>query len=388
MSPTRKFWRIWQEADGIPALEHAWLFDHFSPINGHLDGPCLEGWQTLGALAAATNRLRLGLMVTGNTYRHPAVLTKIAITTDIISKGRLDFGIGAGWNEYEHTSMGLSLYQPGERIRRLNEACEIYKSLCTEHLTTYEGRYYQLKDARSEPKPVQKPYPPIVIGGSGEQLTLRVVAKHADIWNATAQSTEIFQHKVSVLREHCAAIGRDPEEIEYSVQIPVNYDDMDATVQTCAAVRRCRRDAPDSQPAPALPGPHRRPPRGRDDPEGHAAGIAGFVARAFRPTLAHTERVCRSGFVDTNRAAPYTYVARFPAEAGSILHCVTRAPCGTYVVRGGVFVHTFQGGHEWSSGHGNRSASRASESMASASGWRPRMVAGCLQRAVAGGARS
>jgi F420-dependent oxidoreductase-like protein len=222
---------IWQEADSIPALEHAWLFDHFSPINGHLDGPCLEGWQTLGALAGATKRLRLGLMVTGNTYRHPAVLTKIAITTDIISKGRLDFGIGAGWNEYEHTSMGLSLFQPGERIRRLNEACEIYKSLCTQHLTTYEGRYYQMKEARSEPKPVQKPYPPIVIGGSGEQLTLRVVAKHADIWNATAQSTEIFQHKVSVLREHCAAIGRDPEEIEYSVQIPVNYDDMGATVQ-------------------------------------------------------------------------------------------------------------------------------------------------------------
>ncbi len=222
---------IWQEADSIPALEHAWLFDHFSPINGHLDGPCLEGWQTLGALAGATKRLRLGLMVTGNTYRHPAVLTKIAITTDIISKGRLDFGIGAGWNEYEHTSMGLSLFQPGERIRRLNEACEIYKSLCTQHLTTYEGRYYQMKEARSEPKPVQKPYPPIVIGGSGEQLTLRVVAKHADIWNATAQSTEIFQHKVSVLREHCAAIGRDPAEIEYSVQIPVNYDDMGATVQ-------------------------------------------------------------------------------------------------------------------------------------------------------------
>jgi len=127
--------------------------------------------------------------------------------------------------------MGLSLYQPGERIRRLNEACEIYKSLCTEHLTTYEGRYYQLKEARSEPKPVQKPYPPIVIGGSGEQLTLRVVAKHADIWNATAQSTEIFQHKASVLREHCVAIGRDPEEIEHSVQIPVNYDDLNATVQ-------------------------------------------------------------------------------------------------------------------------------------------------------------
>lgn len=228
---------IWQEADSIPVIEHAWLFDHFAPIHSDVDGPCLEGWTTLTALAAETKRLRLGMLVTGNTYRHPAVLTKIAITTDIISGGRLDFGIGAGWSEYEHASMGIPLYQPGERIRRLNEACEIFKSLCTQHLTTYEGRYYQLKDARSEPKPVQKPYPPILIGGNGEQLTLRVVAKHADMWNANVwptpdSPTDLFDHKVRVLREHCAAVGRDPEEIEYSVQFPVEYADLDATAQT------------------------------------------------------------------------------------------------------------------------------------------------------------
>lgn len=223
---------IWQEAERVPTIEHAWLFDHYSPINGHLDGPCLEGWTLLAAYAAVTQRLRLGLMVTGNTYRHPAVLQKIAATVDVISNGRLDFGIGAGWNEYEHTSMGIPLYRPGERIRRLDEACAIYKSLCTEHLTTFEGRYYQLKDARSAPKPVQQPYPPILIGGGGEQLTLRVVAKHADIWNFAGGPVETFQHKVRVLHEHCAAIGRDPEEIELSVQPPVNYDDMDATVRT------------------------------------------------------------------------------------------------------------------------------------------------------------
>ena len=223
---------VWQEADGIPAIEHAWLFDHYSPINGRLDDPCLEGWQTLAAFAASTKRLRLGLMVTGNTYRHPAVLTKIAITTDIISGGRVDFGIGAGWNEYEHASMGIPLFAPGERIRRLDEACQIYRSLCTEHLTTFEGRYYQLKEARSAPKPVQQPYPPIVIGGSGEQLTLRVVAKHADIWNATSNDIEVFKHKDSVLREHCAAIGRDTNEIERSVQFVVNYDDLGATART------------------------------------------------------------------------------------------------------------------------------------------------------------
>lgn len=166
-----------------------------------------------------------------NTYRHPAVLTKIAISTDVISKGRLDFGIGAGWNEYEHTSIGIPLYQPGERIRRLDEACEIYKSLCRQHLTTYEGRYYRMKDARSEPKPVQEPDPLIVIGGSGEQLTLHVVAKHADIWNATASDGESLRRKVGVLHGHCAAVGRNSEEIEISLQITVDYDDLGATAR-------------------------------------------------------------------------------------------------------------------------------------------------------------
>lgn len=223
---------VWQEAEGIPAIEHAWLFDHFAPIHSDVNGPCLEGWTTLAAFAARTSRLRLGLMVTGNTYRHPAVLTKIATTVDVISGGRVDFGIGAGWNEYEHASMGLDLYRPGERIRRLDEACEIYKRLCTQHLTDFDGRYYQLKEARNEPKPVQKPYPPIVIGGGGEQLTLRVTAKHADVWNFAGGSVETFAHKVKVLHEHCSVVGRDPGAIELSLQLPVNYDNLDATAQT------------------------------------------------------------------------------------------------------------------------------------------------------------
>lgn len=227
---------IWEEADQIPAIEHAWLFDHFAPIQGDVSGPCLEGWTTLAAYAARTTRLRVGLMVTGNTYRHPAVLTKIATTLDVISNGRLDFGIGAGWNEYEHASMGIPLYKPGERIRRLDEACEVYKSLCTQPTTDFDGRYYQLKDARCEPKPVQKPYPPIVIGGGGEQLTLLVTAKHADIWNTTSSDPEMLKHKISVLHGHCATIGRDPAEIEISAQIAVNYDDLGATVATTQAL--------------------------------------------------------------------------------------------------------------------------------------------------------
>ena len=222
--------KVWQEADRNPAFEHAWLFDHFNPIQGSLDGPCFEGWTTLAALAARTERVRLGLMVAGNTYRHPAVHAHMAATVDVISNGRLDFGIGAGWNEYEHTSMGIPLYAPGERIRRLGEACEVAKRLFTQQLTDFDGRYYQLKEARLEPKPVQKPHPPFVIGGAGEQLTLRVVARHADVWTSMPGDVETFKHKLRVLHDHCAAVGRDPKEIELSVQVRVNYADLGATV--------------------------------------------------------------------------------------------------------------------------------------------------------------
>ena len=180
--------KVWLEAESIPSIEHAWLFDHFMPIHGDITGPCLEGWSVLSAFAALTSRLRLGLMVTGNTYRHPTILANIAATVDVISGGRLDFGIGAGWNEAEHSAYGIPLYTPGERIRRLGEACEIIKRMWTETAPTFEGRYYQIKDAYCEPKPVQKPTPPFVIGGSGEKLTLRIVAQYADIWNCVGDN--------------------------------------------------------------------------------------------------------------------------------------------------------------------------------------------------------
>jgi F420-dependent oxidoreductase-like protein len=223
---------VWREADVTPAFEHAWLFDHFAPIFSDVNGPCFEGWTLLAAFAAQTNRIRIGQMVTGNTYRHPAVLAHMAATIDVISNGRLDMGIGAGWNEYEHTSMGIPLYAPGERIRRLGEACEIIKRLFTQSLTDFDGRYYQLKESRCEPKPIQKPYPPFVIGGGGEQLTLRVVARYADVWNFAGGPVENLTHKTAILHSHCAEVGRDPAEIEISVQVPVNYDDMSATVAT------------------------------------------------------------------------------------------------------------------------------------------------------------
>lgn len=221
---------IWVATDQHPAYDHAWLFDHFAPITGDLDGPCYEGWTTLAALAACTTRVRLGLMVAGNTYRHPAVHAHMAATVDVISNGRLDFGIGAGWNEYEHSSMGIPLYQPGERIRRMGEACELTKRLFTQHLTDFDGQYYQMKDARCEPKPVQKPYPPFVIGGGGEKLTLRYVAEYADIWNCVSSDLETFRHKSAVLDEHCAAIGRDPGSITRSVQVLFEDESLAATV--------------------------------------------------------------------------------------------------------------------------------------------------------------
>src|SRR5437899_6045790 len=222
--------RIWLEADSIPIIEHAWAFDHFIPLGLDPTGPQLEGWTLLGALAARTERLRVGLMVTGNIYRHPAVLAKIGVTVDIISHGRLDFGIGAGWNEHECRMYGIPLYTPGERIRRLGEACEVIKLLWTETVANFDGKYYQLKDARCEPKPVQKPYPPYVIGGSGEQLTLRIVAKYANIWNFVGCDVDTFRHKIEVLEGHCEDVGRDPSTIERSIQERVNYANLAETI--------------------------------------------------------------------------------------------------------------------------------------------------------------
>lgn len=168
------------------------------------------------------------MMVTGNTYRHPAVLAKMGATVDIISNGRLDFGIGAGWNEAEHSAYGIPLYGAGERLRRLAEACEVIKRMWTETTPDFEGQYYQLKQAYCEPKPLQKPYPPFVIGGSGEKVTLRIAAQYADMWNYAGGTPDDFRHKCEVLDSHCAAIGRDPKLIERSVQFYSNLDDIAA----------------------------------------------------------------------------------------------------------------------------------------------------------------
>jgi alkanesulfonate monooxygenase SsuD/methylene tetrahydromethanopterin reductase-like flavin-dependent oxidoreductase (luciferase family) len=233
--------RIWREADAIPAFEHAWLWDHLVPLRGEVTGPALEAWTLLAALAAQTERLRLGIIVTDNRLRAPAVLAKMAATVDIIAGGRLEFGIGAGGSAVpdpvalamvhrELDAYGIDVVSPGEAVGALGEACTIVKRLWTEDAPfDFSGRHYRLAGAICEPKPVQRPRPPILIGASGERLALRVVAEHADIWNCpTRVSVEEFRQKSAVLDEHCAAIGRDPAEIVRSVQVLVSTEEVPA----------------------------------------------------------------------------------------------------------------------------------------------------------------
>ena len=227
-SPQHTTWEdmlaVWREADDIDVFESAWTFDHFYPIFSDWKGPCLEGWTTLAALAQATRRLRVGVLVTGNVYRHPAVLANMAATLDVISAGRLELGIGAGWNQQECDAYGIRLPPVKERMDRFDEACEVVVGLLSNETTTYEGRYYQLTDARCEPKPVQRPHPPICIGGGGEKRTLRTTARWAQHWNVAGGGVEVFLQKREVLRRHCATIGRDSAEITTSTHLRLPPD--------------------------------------------------------------------------------------------------------------------------------------------------------------------
>ena len=216
---------VWKTGDELDVFESGWTFDHFYPIFSDPTGPCLEGWVTLAALAQATRRLRMGVMVTGIHYRHPAVLANMAATLDIVSKGRLELGIGAGWNEEESGAYGIQLGSPGERSDRFEEACQVLTGLLRDTTTDFDGRFYKLTAARCEPKPIQLPLP-ICVGGSGERRTLRTAARFASHWNFVGGSPEDFIRKRDVLGEHCAAIGRDPSEILLSshVQLGSNGD--------------------------------------------------------------------------------------------------------------------------------------------------------------------
>jgi len=190
-----------------------WLDDHLMYGNR----PILECWSTLAALSAVTTRIRLGTMVTCASFRNPALLAKIAATVDVISGGRLEFGIGAGVQKTEHSAYGFPFLAASARIKRMKEAVEIIKKLWTEEKASYKGKHYRVKEAICEPKPLQKPHPPITIGGSGEKLTLKVTAQHAYRYDwGYVPSLELYQHKLKVLESHCNTVGRDFQEIEKS----------------------------------------------------------------------------------------------------------------------------------------------------------------------------
>ena len=215
---------LWRLADD-EGFDHVWNFDHLAAIAGDPTGDVLEAWTLLGAMAEATRRVRIGCMVTGNTYRHPAVLAKMAVTVDHLSAGRLELGLGAAWAELEHTMLGLEFGTAGQRIARLEEACQMLELLFREERASFDGRWYRLDAAIANPKPVQRPGPPLWIGGSGERKTLRVVAKHADVWNGAGSDAAEFARLSGVLDRHCADVGRDPAAIRRSAQVRYAGDD-------------------------------------------------------------------------------------------------------------------------------------------------------------------
>jgi F420-dependent oxidoreductase-like protein len=227
---------VWREADQIETFESGWNFDHFYPIWGDTTGPCIEGWTALAALAQATTRLRLGTLVSGIHYRHPAVLANMAATVDIISGGRLELGIGAGWNEEESGAYGMELGTPGERSDRFEEACQVLIGLLTQETTDFDGKYYQLSNAHNEPKGPQRPHPPICIGGSGEKRTLLTTARYAQHWNFVGGTPEEFAHKRDVLYAHCEDVGRDRAEITLSshVRMQPGMDVSEVAAQAAA----------------------------------------------------------------------------------------------------------------------------------------------------------
>jgi F420-dependent oxidoreductase-like protein len=227
----RAVWRIADEA----GFDHVWGFDHFAAIGGPPERPVYEGWSLLAAMAEATKRVRIGLLVTGATYRHPGVLAKMATTVDHLSGGRLEFGIGSAWAENEHTMLDIPFHTVAGRIRRMEEAVQVCKLLWTEERADLEGKYFHLRQAIHEPKPIQKPYPPIWIGGSGEELTLRVVARHADVWNPSGGGGDPDEaaRLSGVLDERCREAGRDPAEIRRSAQLRWDGQDPPAFVDLC-----------------------------------------------------------------------------------------------------------------------------------------------------------
>jgi F420-dependent oxidoreductase-like protein len=225
----------WETMTGVAqrieevGFESLWVYDHFHTVPTPTQEATYEAWTLMASLAAVTSTVRLGQMCTCNTYRPPSYLAKVAASIDVISGGRLEMGIGAGWYEHEHDGYGYPFLEPGPRIRMLEEGLEIMKAMWTEDVVDYDGRHYRLQGAICQPKPLQSPHIPLWVAGGGEQLTLRVAARHAQYTNFGVKP-EWFSHKSDVLAGHCRDVGRDFDEITRSANFNIVCADTEADV--------------------------------------------------------------------------------------------------------------------------------------------------------------
>lgn len=257
-SPQRTTWGwlldVWKIADELQAFESGWTFDHMYPIMGDSTEDCMEGWITLAALLHETTRLRGGVLVTGMVYRHPGVLASMASTLDITSGGRLELGIGAGWNEEECDAFGIELGTKQERFDRFEEGLAVLQSLLSNERTTFDGTYYKLTEAMNNPKPLQSPLP-ICIGGTGKKRTLPLAARYATHWNFGGSDVATFTECRQVLHDACTRINRDPSEITCSALVRYEgdahamrraIDDLEAAGTDLAIISIRKSDPPDT----------------------------------------------------------------------------------------------------------------------------------------------
>lgn len=283
----------WREADAL-GFDSVWLDDHLYAVVRPAGEPQMEAWTLLAALARETRRIEIGILVTCNSYRSPALVAKLAATVDVLSGGRLVHGMGAGWYEREYDGYGYEFPPVGVRLAQLDEALMLQKLLWQEERASFSGRYYRLHEAWCSPKPVRRPHPPILIGGGGERVLLRLVARHADVWNGAGDVAE-FRRKLEVLRAHCAAEGRSFDAIEKSWFGNVILDADAARAETrLARVAAAWGMSPDQMASRALAGtPERVVERVR---EYAALGVTHFIGMFgrvddLRSTRLFAERV-------------------------------------------------------------------------------------------------
>ena len=232
--------RVALEAEAL-GYHSVWLFDHFHTVPTPTQEVTFECWTSTAALARDTRRIRIGQMVTCNGYRHPALLAKMASTVDVLSHGRLDFGIGAGWYEHEYRAYGYDYSHVSERLRAMREAVQVILAMWTQEEASFEGSYYQVRGAINQPKGVQHPHIPLLIGGSGEQVTLKLVAQYADACNITNPDIATLERKLAILKKHCEALGREYQSIKRTVLLMCAIAETDE--QTALKIGSLERDA-------------------------------------------------------------------------------------------------------------------------------------------------